>query len=115
MEIGDQRIDAGEAIAGEDEDLGFAGEWSQLAVHRGTFQRAHHRRTDRYHPATRLARAVNLLDHPCTYVEPFAVHFVVRKILRAHRLERARADMQGHVSEIGTQLAHLLQQWLVEM
>ena len=59
--------------------------------------------------------APHLLDQGRAHVQPFAVHAVFAHIIHAHRLEGARAHVQGDVAEFDALFAQRLQQRLVEM
>ncbi len=121
MEVGDHRVDAADAVAGQDEDLGFAGKWLQFAFGRGlglapgAFQRAHHCRAHRDHAAAAGAGAAYLFDQRGTDVEPLLVHHVLVELVHPHRLEGAGAHMQGDVAELHPALAQARQQRLVEV
>ena len=115
VEIGDHRIDAADAVAGEDEDLRLAGERLQFAVPHGGLQRAHDRGAHRYHAAAAGARCAHLLDQCRTDVEPFAVHAVFVDVVHAHRLERTGTDMQRHVAEFDAAVAQRGKQRIVEV
>src|SRR3546814_3545644 len=78
---------------------------SDLAVVQRRFQCAYHRRADRNHPATGLARMRNLIAQLRTDIQPFAVHAMLVQRFHPHRLKRAGADMQGDMAELHTPLA----------
>src|SRR3546814_8407051 len=115
VEVGQQRVDRADAVAGEDEDPGLAGERLQLAVHQRALERAHHRGADRDDATTGGARASHLFDQFGADVEPFAVHAVPCDVVHAHGLERAGAHVKRDVAELQATLAQRLQQRVVEL
>ncbi|KAG1606111.1 hypothetical protein G6F46_013232 [Rhizopus delemar] len=115
VEIGHHRVDAADAVARGDEDLGLAGERQQLAIAHRAFQRTHHRGADTNHPAASRARAPHLLHQFGTDIQPLAVHHVVLQVIGTHRLEGARAHVQGDVAEVHALLLQRGQQRFVEM
>ena len=120
MEVGEQRVDAADAVTRENEDPGFPRERLQFAfagvvvAHRA-FERTHHRRAHRNHATAALAGAAHLRDQFGAHVQPFAVHAMFAHVVGAHRLERAGADVEGHVPEFDAAVAQRLQQRFVEM
>jgi len=47
VKIGQHRVDGAEAVAGRDEDRGFAGKWPDRAIRGGGFEQAQRGRADR--------------------------------------------------------------------
>ena len=95
MEIRHHQIDGAEAIARRDENRGFAGEWMQLAIlARGAFQEPQRGRSHSDDPPAICARRVESGSRLGANFTPLGMHPVVGRIVRLHRQECARTDMQ---------------------
>ena len=95
MEIGQQRVDGAEAIAGGDEDRRLAFEGAKRAVLAGgAFEQPRRGRADGDDAAAARARRVERRGGRRVEPAPFRVHGVAGGVVDLHRQERAGADMQ---------------------
>ena len=115
VEVGQQRIDAADAVAGQDEDRGFPGEGLQFAVAHGRFERAHDGGADGDDAAAARPGLADLFDQRGADVQPLAVHAVFGQFIHPHRLEGAGAHVQRDVAERDALGAQRRQQCFVEM
>ncbi|KGD43715.1 hypothetical protein DO70_6589 [Burkholderia pseudomallei] len=91
MEIRHEPVDHAETVARRDEDVGFRARRGERPAR---LERAHRRRADRDHAAAACAGRGDLLDERVGQLVRLAVHPVLGEVFDAHRLERARADVQ---------------------
>ena len=99
MEIGEQRIHHRKRAAWVQEDVRLSSVRLQprcAPKARGTFQRAHGRRAHCNHPPAPCLAGADLVTGGGIDLDALVMHAVLQDILDAHRLERARADMQSH-------------------
>ena len=100
MEIGHQRVDRAEAIAGRNEDRGLAFERPDRAGFvRRAFDQARRGGADRDDPPAARARRVERRCGRRVDASPFGVHSMIARVVRLDRQESPRADVQGHAME----------------
>ena len=83
-------------------------------VRRG-FERAHAGGADCDYPATTGAASLDGIDHLLAHFKPLFMHVVVFDLVDPHRLEGARAHVQGDEGTLYTLGGNLLQQRLIEV
>ena len=116
MEIGDERVDRAEAVAGRDEDRGLALEGPDGAALVGrAFDQARRSRADRDDPPAARARGVERRRGRGVDASPFGVHLVIARVVRLDRQEGAGADVQGHAMEARPRRLDALEQRRREM
>jgi len=98
MKIRQQGIDGAKLIARLDEQAGDAPVGRNHAAASGRrsrgFQAPDHRRADGDHPPAGGARGIDRRGGAVRHLHPLLVHHMVFEIVRPHRLEGARADVQ---------------------
>src|SRR5258708_32080995 len=104
MKVGQQAINYLETVSGSDEQPGLAITGFQLTGVCGGFQRAQTGRADRGDAAAAPERGSNRLRRCFGNRIMLAVHDMTLHFVDPHRLERARADMQGDVSQTHTEI-----------
>ena len=96
VKVGEQTIDDAEAIAGCDEEPGFAASRAKTSVLGGaSLQRPHHGGADGDHAAAPITGARDRLDRVPGQVVTFGMHSMIVGIVGADREEGPGADMQG--------------------
>ena len=94
MEIGDQRIRGSEAIAGANEDVGFADEGCGHSLRGAGFDQPARRCADRDHATAPSAGFADTGGGPGAHLAPFGVHFVLVEVVALYRQEGSRADVK---------------------
>src|SRR5690554_3376757 len=115
MEIGHHRVHCLEAVAGIDEDIGFATKSRKNAVITGRLKRANRYSAHRHH-ATATSTGLNhrvygLLGN----LGNFAVHNVIMDILHPDRLEGTRTHVQRYIGKLNTLGPEGFQQGIVKV
>ncbi|CAM2144622.1 hypothetical protein PT2222_160105 [Paraburkholderia tropica] len=120
VEVRHEPVHHAELIARRDEDVGFGLGGREraafaLGVARGGFERAHRGGAHGDHAATARARGGDLVDERLRQLIPLAVHRVIGDVFHAHRLERARADVQRERCALHALGVELREQRVVEV
>ena len=115
VEVGEKGIDDAEAVAGGDKEAGVAGVWRKIAARRCAFQGAQGGGADGDNAATAGAAGGDGIYHVFADGEPFFVHDVLGEVFVAHRLEGARADVQGDFGALHAARGDGSEQGFIEM